>query len=129
MSDLFRETPLGQLIRLLSRNRLLRYPEEQPYYELPPQYVAVLRGDEKPSQGRGADESSDEAGDTAISPGSERAEPPERDMHMLATIDSVASVRTNPYTSERFQAELDQLKTRSMLAACSELETLFLQPP
>ena len=33
MSDLFRETAFGQIIRFLSGNRLLPYPEELPGFE------------------------------------------------------------------------------------------------
>lgn len=43
MSDHLRETPLGQAIRLVSRNKLLQFPEEKPDFELPPQYLAQLQ--------------------------------------------------------------------------------------
>ncbi|KAK4501499.1 hypothetical protein PRZ48_007308 [Zasmidium cellare] len=42
MSDLIRDAPLGQLIRLATRNRCLRYPEEQPGFQLPLPYVRAL---------------------------------------------------------------------------------------
>jgi DHA1 family multidrug resistance protein-like MFS transporter len=42
MIELIREAPLGQLIRWVTRNRVLRYPEELPGYELPSTYTAVL---------------------------------------------------------------------------------------
>ncbi|KAI4603084.1 hypothetical protein KJ359_005875 [Pestalotiopsis sp. 9143b] len=35
MSNLIRDAPVGQLIRLVTRNRLLRYPEEEPDFSLP----------------------------------------------------------------------------------------------
>jgi DHA1 family multidrug resistance protein-like MFS transporter len=35
MSDLIRETALGQIIRFLSRRRLLPYPEERPGFQIP----------------------------------------------------------------------------------------------
>ncbi|KAL3490654.1 MFS general substrate transporter [Aspergillus germanicus] len=48
MLDLLRETPLGQAIRLVSRNKLLLYPEEKADFQLPPQYLAQLQQLEKP---------------------------------------------------------------------------------
>lgn len=47
MSDLIREAPLGQLLRLITRNRYFRYPEEMPGFELPLQYSIHLQNDEK----------------------------------------------------------------------------------
>ena len=41
--DLIREAPIGQLIRYLSGNRVLLFPEEQPGYVLPPMYQAALK--------------------------------------------------------------------------------------
>jgi MFS transporter, DHA1 family, multidrug resistance protein len=35
MKELIREAPLGQIIRFVSRNRLLRYPEEEPGFQIP----------------------------------------------------------------------------------------------
>ena len=42
MSDIIREAPLGQMIRFISGNRLFRYPEEIPGFELPSQYAIYL---------------------------------------------------------------------------------------
>lgn len=47
MSDFLRETPVGQAIRLVSRNRLLQYPEERPDFEIPPRYLIELDRTEK----------------------------------------------------------------------------------
>ncbi|KAF2143070.1 uncharacterized protein K452DRAFT_225726 [Aplosporella prunicola CBS 121167] len=38
MSDLIRDAPLGQLIRLVTRNRYLKYPEERPDFQCPDCY-------------------------------------------------------------------------------------------
>lgn len=35
MKDLIRESALGQIIRLISRNKLLRHPEEEPDFQNP----------------------------------------------------------------------------------------------
>ncbi|GME46022.1 Benomyl methotrexate resistance protein [Neofusicoccum parvum] len=39
MSDLIRDAPIGQIIRYVTRNRLLQYPEERPDYKLPAVYA------------------------------------------------------------------------------------------
>ncbi len=39
MADLIREAPLGQIIRLISGNRYLLYPEERPDFQLPSCYT------------------------------------------------------------------------------------------
>lgn len=35
MKEIIRESPFGQILRLVSGNRLLRYPEEEPGYQIP----------------------------------------------------------------------------------------------
>ncbi|CAG8983130.1 hypothetical protein HYALB_00004573 [Hymenoscyphus albidus] len=42
MTDLLREAPLGQVIRWVTGNRFLQYPEELPDFELPATYNALL---------------------------------------------------------------------------------------
>ncbi|KAL8705820.1 MAG: hypothetical protein Q9225_008005, partial [Loekoesia sp. 1 TL-2023] len=42
MADLFREAPIGQIIRFVTRNKLLQYPEEKPEFELPEAYNTAL---------------------------------------------------------------------------------------
>ncbi|KAF9765412.1 hypothetical protein IL306_002305 [Fusarium sp. DS 682] len=42
MSDLIRDAPLGQLIRFITRNKYLQYPEEKPDFKLPESWVAVI---------------------------------------------------------------------------------------
>ncbi|MCJ1246194.1 hypothetical protein MMC30_003399 [Trapelia coarctata] len=46
MMDLIREAPLGQLLRYLTNNRVLLYPEERPDFVLPVTYQAILEGKE-----------------------------------------------------------------------------------
>ncbi|KAF2799148.1 MFS general substrate transporter [Melanomma pulvis-pyrius CBS 109.77] len=38
MADIIRDAPVGQLIRFLTRNKYLQYPEERPDFELPAVY-------------------------------------------------------------------------------------------
>ena len=42
MSDLVREAPLGQLLRFLTGNRVFKYPEEAPDFQLPESYNTAL---------------------------------------------------------------------------------------
>lgn len=52
MSDLFRESTIGQIIRYLSGNKYFQYPEERPDFELPEAYNTALNSSnlkEKPS--------------------------------------------------------------------------------
>lgn len=42
MSDLIREAPIGQLLRFITRNKILKYPEELPGFLLPETYNIVL---------------------------------------------------------------------------------------
>jgi len=42
MTEIIREAPLGQIIRWITGNRLLPYPEELPGFELPATYNALL---------------------------------------------------------------------------------------
>ena len=42
MSDLIREAPVGQILRFITRNKVLQYPEEKTGYELPTQYITAL---------------------------------------------------------------------------------------
>lgn len=46
MTDMLREAPLGQVIRWITGNRLLKYPEELPDFELPATYNAILNAPE-----------------------------------------------------------------------------------
>lgn len=50
MSDLMREAPIGQIIRFITRNKYLQYPEEKPGFELPDAYRNVLEGKPSPSE-------------------------------------------------------------------------------
>ncbi len=43
MKDLVRETPLGQFLRWATKNRVLKYPEEEPDFVLPKDYAAALK--------------------------------------------------------------------------------------
>ncbi|KAL8916718.1 MAG: hypothetical protein Q9172_006173 [Xanthocarpia lactea] len=42
MADIIRDAPIGQLIRFVTRNKVLQYPEEQPGFQLPESYNTAL---------------------------------------------------------------------------------------
>ncbi|KAL6913279.1 hypothetical protein ACHAPO_003045 [Fusarium lateritium] len=42
MSDIIRDAPLGQLIRFVTRNKYLQYPEEKPDFKLPEAWDMVI---------------------------------------------------------------------------------------
>lgn len=50
MSDLIREALLGQIIRLVTRNKLLQYPEERADFVLPPEYSVYCKEEKAPSR-------------------------------------------------------------------------------
>jgi MFS transporter, DHA1 family, multidrug resistance protein len=49
MYALFRESPAGQLLRLVTRNKILQYPEEKPGYKVPQEWLDVLNSEKPPS--------------------------------------------------------------------------------
>ena len=42
MSDLLREAPIGQVLRFLTKNKVFKYPEELPDFQLPESYNTAL---------------------------------------------------------------------------------------
>lgn len=47
MSELIRDTPIGQIIRLVTGNKMLQYPEERSDFKLPETWLATLNSDSK----------------------------------------------------------------------------------
>ncbi|GAB1736744.1 hypothetical protein NU219Hw_g8776t1 [Hortaea werneckii] len=48
MADLFRDAPVGQIIRYVTGNRMLQYPEEKPDFQCPDCYTSDDTTDKKP---------------------------------------------------------------------------------
>lgn len=118
MLDLIREAPIGQAIRYVTRNKYLQYPEERVDYALPPEYSALLRGEEKLSPLRKEHRPNDVAEEaTAIDHG--QVDAAERDLEMLQRIRTNPSVHSVPYDNDRFHAEqiLDIQRSRSLTIA------------
>jgi DHA1 family multidrug resistance protein-like MFS transporter len=109
MADLIREAPIGQLIRLLTRNRVLQYPEEKPDFELPETYRAVIEG-KSPASRSGAH-----------TPVDFEKEAPALDGHPHHDLESAVLTRTKsrtatiPFSEERLEVEnelaLERTKT------------------
>ncbi|KAJ2983156.1 hypothetical protein NQ176_g896 [Zarea fungicola] len=119
MLDLIRDAPLGQAIRFLSRNKLLRYPEEEEGFKLPVEYELKLAqgvsDKEKPQ--------SPSAGSTLFVPTPDSdteaqvSSPREYDdLESLGRTHTLRSTHTEPYSNARLEAErqLELLRTRSI---------------
>ena len=111
MLDIVREAPLGQAIRFLSRNRLLRYPEELPDFELPGQYTNLLKSStdsksnhhDRPHSDRFDLERIETEKETAL-PRRSRDDV-EPDLEILERLNTVASHHTVPYSEDRMRVE------------------------
>ncbi|KAK1961213.1 major facilitator superfamily transporter [Colletotrichum sublineola] len=55
MAQIIREAPMGQLIRFVTRNKFLQYPEEKPDFQLPQQWLDVLNSEKEVSADEAAD--------------------------------------------------------------------------
>ncbi|CAK7201563.1 hypothetical protein SEUCBS139899_004269 [Sporothrix eucalyptigena] len=99
MYDLIRDAPLGQAIRFLSENRLLKYPEEEDDFVLPQTYLEILEGREKPPHLQ--PEPSPQAQDDADS-SSDSADP---DIELGRTHTRRSSVVGPRFSMERVQEE------------------------
>ena len=124
MSDLIREAPMGQLIRFLTRNRVLKYPEEIPGFELPETYNKVINASESEKLGPSrSDSEADENNAKSVE------DLPELKHHSTtrsiksSDIEAHAALArtktresTTPYTEERLEveAELQIERTKSL---------------
>lgn len=114
MSDLLREAALGQVIRYFTRNKALRYPEEDPNFKIPWEEVALeekekaIETESEPVTPPAANHDPELAGMThtislAMIPTSASS----------GRLQSVASrimsrEQTLPYSAERFQVEQEE---------------------
>ena len=128
MSDLIREAPIGQLLRIITKNRILKYPEERPDFELPESYNRMLNqpDPEKLSPSRSDSEPEDEKNEKAAD------ELPSLQHHATTRSDRSADIEapaalarprsresTQPYTEERLEVEeeLQAERTKSLAIA------------
>lgn len=128
MADILREAPLGQLIRFITRNKVLPYPEELPGFELPATYNAMLNSTGKPpgpirTQSkekapvrRQSSNSSDSSESDTPTPGAasdlqktqtEEPNPYEKDVEALSLSRTKSRMDTEPWTEDRLEVEAE----------------------
>lgn len=118
--EIIREAPLGQVIRWITRNKMLQYPEERDDFALPLQYQRLLKHQEKATLRESAASNSTSQSTEAIQVG----EVPQTslltrgtgDLESLELARTVMTARTAPYGNERLQAEhiLEVQRTKSI---------------
>lgn len=105
MADLIREAPLGQFIRLVSRNKLLKYPEEKADFVLPVEYITQLNSEKSPSPAILQTETTLSSIDTTTND----------EVESLGATRTKSRAETMPYSTERFNLEqqlsLERTKT------------------
>lgn len=118
MSDLFRESALGQAIRFVSRNKWLQYPEEKPGFVLPPQYAALLAGKEK-QQEAASDLANSQQSGAPLSPSASTSDTVAEGGEELKRERTAASIASGPYRDQRAdieqQAELQRTKSEPIV--------------
>ncbi|EPE24922.1 MFS general substrate transporter [Glarea lozoyensis ATCC 20868] len=111
MKDLIREAPLGQALRFVSGNRLFKYPEEEPNFDIPIQYITQLDPEKgsKPTLSNSNTSNSHAVSDTRSS------NTPDSDLEALGIKRTKSRADTQPYSNERFEVEqqlsLERTKT------------------
>ena len=110
MTDLVREAPVGQIIRWVTRNRVLQYPEELPDFKLPEAYRRVINEKEH----------------AHIRPASESSETPPLDKEITvddsrhgtdleaALARTKSRTATTPYTEDRLEVEAELALARTV---------------
>ena len=138
MSDLIRDAPIGQLIRYITRNRVLLYPEEKPDFQCPVEY-SQPEAAAKAQQLALSSPSSISGVDDPIDAEKAGAEPAERsagiERHILERIDTVGSHRNQDLEKATSQlsrigsiAALSQSHTRAQLEQAFTNATLAKEP-
>lgn len=123
MTELIREAPLGQLLRWVTRNRVLKYPEELPGFELPATYNAVLNASDnaedsaasrtlsrrqtKSSRKSSGDETAQTPGTLDLEKKETETEHPRDDIEALGLSRTKSRLETAPYSEERLEIEAE----------------------
>ena len=130
MKELIREAALGQIIRFVSGNRMLRYPEEEPSFQIPYERVAHQQKLSKVNEEVDTppapptppteeyekidrvltEEDRDEGFDV------EKAETHQSSagLEKLTSVKSLSRTQTIPYTRERFEVERELIAQRTL---------------
>lgn len=130
MTDLLREAPLGQIIRWVTKNKVLKYPEEMDDFELPAAYNALLNSssekthmpiavrtrDSARERARRASQAtavsgSSEDDETAVTTELEKSETeqpgPYEEVERVELTRTKSRLETTPYTEERLEIEAE----------------------
>jgi DHA1 family multidrug resistance protein-like MFS transporter len=118
MEDVIREAPIGQIIRWITKNRLLQYPEENPNFELPAAYNAVLNSATPPGpRSRKSSTISRDIEKHVVTPQIEKSatpedqpadvQPYEAEVNSLRLYRTKSRAETIPYTEERLEVEAE----------------------
>jgi MFS transporter, DHA1 family, multidrug resistance protein len=128
MADLIRESPIGQVIRFVTRNKYLRYPEEIAGFQIPWEGVANASAEGKLADlSDGSNHERDEKdGERAaekdleaegLARRSTTRDTLETSLRATSTISRTKSrEQTLPYSAERFQTELQEEAERQQSA-------------
>jgi len=98
MADLIREAPLGQLIRYFTRNKFLKYPEEQDGFQIPWSEADIEKTDKPAPQAKEA------RNDAASSIGSDRSDN-DPELGQVTLTRTTTRDSTRQWTEERQRAE------------------------
>lgn len=113
MTDLIREAPIGQLIRFITKNKFLKYPEELDTFKLPPGYATVTEPEEKlEAHDDGSAAASTES--SRGTGGTDRVTTFDKDIESHVDMGRTLSQNnTEPYTEERLEVEEDLAFSRT----------------
>jgi DHA1 family multidrug resistance protein-like MFS transporter len=134
--DTLREAPLGQLLRYVTGNRILQYPEEKPDFELPAAYNVLLNttsSEKRPAVSRGVTGiSNGESADTTQSSisGDEPSDLEKIETEAavvegdkLALKKTKSRLDTVPYTEDRLEIEAELAIERTQTTPIAPTKT------
>jgi MFS transporter, DHA1 family, multidrug resistance protein len=136
MKEIIREAALGQIIRFVSGNRLLRYPEEEPGFQIPFERLTKQRklseinkeinaeSEEKiATEGGEPKEEAEEfepidnvmtAEDASEDIDVEKAKTDQQGLGKMTSVKSLLRTETIPFTRERFEVERELIARRTL---------------
>lgn len=133
MADIIRDAPIGQIVRFISRNHLLQYPEEKADFKLPPQWAHLIDSS-KLSLPSPADSSTPTIQDGSNSPSDveeaqlHRGQPPSHDNNadstpIVPTVTKDGAILVDWYSSD--DSDNPQNWSRSKRAAIATIICLY----
>lgn len=118
MSDLIRDAPIGQIIRYLTKDRMLQYPEEKPEFTLPSSYqtssarvVAANKAESNAAISSEKDETNIGIGSSGNSIGNEAVEPAEE--AEKAEPANISEIERNRLDLERAETAMSRMTTNT----------------